>query len=291
MSGYSESDGNPEKPAVVDLLFQAVSEEASAPGKEHPALFLLMRSMWNPPRLLVFCKVCRLGPGWTLKRLWSMQKERESARTRDMACGSGAGTRRDFVPTCVIVHVSSRRRLLFFCAGTLRSGTITTLSDASPSKNEENQDIPTAARPDFYMPIHSSDITSRNNERHNAFVERGPFLCVLSIPLPHCRHTKNPQPSVLDPPGGALRLKGTAGTFFGNPLGGKFLSFFFFFPFFPFFLIFLMESRPEMHKEKPNLHHQKEKPNSNTRSTTEKKRKTFWDFGFAFHEMFCLKFF
>ena len=100
VSGYSESDGNPEKPAVVDLLFQAVSEEASAPGKEHPALFLLMRSMWNPPRLLVFCKVCRLGPGWTLKRLWSMQKERESARTRDMACGSGAGTRRDFVPTC-----------------------------------------------------------------------------------------------------------------------------------------------------------------------------------------------
>ena len=99
VSGYSESHGNPEEPAVADLLFQAVSEEATAPGKEHPALFLLMMSMWNPPRLLVFCKVCRLGPGSTLKRLWSMQKERESARTCNMACGSG-GTRTDFVPTC-----------------------------------------------------------------------------------------------------------------------------------------------------------------------------------------------
>ena len=142
MSGYSESDGNPEEPAVADLLFQAVSEEASAPGKEHPALFLLMMSMWNPPRLLVFCKVCRLGPGWTLKRLWSMQKERESARSRNMACGSGApaGTLCRPVGCACFQPLSTA----FFSRWNLEMWINHHTLQASPSNNEENQDIPTA---------------------------------------------------------------------------------------------------------------------------------------------------
>ena len=41
-------------------------------------------------------------------------------------------------------------------------------------------------------------------------------------------------------------------------------------------------------KKKDSTSTQRRKANSNTRGTTEKKRKTFWDFGFAFHEMVVL---
>ena len=157
------------------------------------------------------------------------------------------------------------------------------------------------------MPIHSSDITSRNKERSNAFVERSPFLCVLSFPLPHCKYTTTPQPSPRDisdwklmhrHPRGALEIdESLVESLRRSPGNGwDFLEIhstvnaFIFHRLFSFLISssFLKDSQPEIQKKKDSTSIQRRKANSNTRGTTEKKSKTFWDFGFAFHEMVVL---
>ena len=176
-------------------------------------------------------------------------------------------------------HLPRRRRLLFFCAGTLRCGTITTLSKQARQQRRKSRhpNCPFSTCP-------STALTSRQETMNDPTLSWSgvPFLASCRFHCLTASIRKHPQPSVLHPPGGALRhprLEINAQTSSGaleieetlveslrRPPGNGWdfleihstVNSFLFSVFFPFFsCAFLKDNQPEIQKERLNLHTKK----------------------------------